>query len=220
MIRIVPAAIFLFNALILGADDSPEGLLRRTGRYTESDATLVGEIFRAAASEGIDPELLMPRLEEALSKKIPANPLITALKNEVRRLLEARSCLLGIEGGGRLLLDNASWQRTANLLAWGASEEEVKVIVSSISHRHGDFQQASYLYVSLVHWGLPKNSALSLTSAVSQSAIRAGDFPGILEILIQGRRLLLSPTELARRMIEVLPRVRNLGQLKERILYE
>ena len=220
MVKIVLAAILVFNASMLWADDSPEGLLRRAGRYGEADVTLVGGIFQEAASEGIDAELLMPKLEEALAKKATADPLITALKNEVSRLLDARRCLLEIEGGERLLLDNASWQRTANLLAWGASEEEIKVIVSSIRHRSGDFQQASYLYVSLVHWGLHRNSALSLTSAVSESSIRAKDFPGILEILIQGRRLLLSPAELSRRMVEVLPRVRNLRQLKERILYE
>lgn len=138
-----------------------------------------------------------------------ADESLDALRKEIGRLEKARLHLLETEGGSRLLLDNAAWQRTANLLAWGASGGEIREISGSCIHRREDYQQASHLFVSLVNWGLARDAALYLTSAVCKSRIDGDDFPGILELLIRGRRLLISPHNLSNRMIDELHRVRN-----------
>jgi hypothetical protein len=121
--------------------------------------------------------------------------------------------------GSILIEDKSSWARTANLLAGGASVQEVKQIAKASHNRWMDYRNATYLFVSLVQWGLSRESSLKLTTAVLQSSITGEDFPGIMDLLAEGRRLRIQPETVAERIINVLPGAKTLEELREIVLY-
>jgi hypothetical protein len=199
--------------------ESLEAALAGSG-YSAAQQETLRDLFSRAQQAGIAPELILPRLEEGLAKKAAAAVLAAALEAEIARLEEARRLILDSAACRDLLFNNAAWLRTANLLAWGAGGREIRRLLEACAGRCSDFPSLSILYVSLVQWGLAADTALTLTEAAAASRLPAADFPGVSELLIRGRRLRLPPEELARRLAEELPRVKNLEELQERLLYD
>jgi hypothetical protein len=199
--------------------DSLDTALRSSG-YAAAEQQTLRHLFIRAEEAGIAPELLLPRLEEGMAKKAAAVLVITTLEAEIVRLEAARSLILEAQQCRDLIFNNAAWLRTANLLAWGAGETEILRLLAASGGRCTDFPRISTLYVSLIQWGLETNTALALIAAAGASRLPGTSFPGIVELLVRGRRLQLPPEELAKRLTEELPRVNNLEELQERLLYD
>jgi hypothetical protein len=144
--------------------------------------------------------------------------LAAALTSEIRRLEESRTLLLQIEHGGLLVADDAGWLRTANLLAWGAEPVEIGVLVEASAGDATTYLQGSALFTSLVKWGLPREESLALAAAAENSELEPDDYPGIFEILLQSRRLRISPEEAAERLTRGLATAENLRQLRKGVL--
>lgn len=220
----VPADIllffFLFFVLFGGvgplAADELEDVLRR-GALEPARREELRSLFDRAAGEGIPPQLLLPRLEEGLAKGVPPGRLLGAIEREVAFLITARQILK--EEAAALGGDEASWARTANLLAGGLPEAEVRALARMASARPREYRAATYLYVALVDWGLPGAAAAELLEALLGSQLPGEEFGGIVELFVAGRSARVSPERLAERIRRALPRVRSLEDLKALVLY-
>jgi hypothetical protein len=216
-LRAAALAVFLLAAVLPLGAQSLESVLSHS-RYSPEVQAEVRRQFREAERQGIPVELLLPRLEEGIAKKVNAGRLLVALEREQDLLLQARGLLTELDGGARLLEDQASWARAANLLAAGYSAVEVEGLARASLSRAGDFRPAASLYVSLRGWGLSSSQALELVRGLLASPISGERFPGIMEIFIEGRRLRLPPEILVRRLLEQLPEARTIEELRQRCL--
>ena len=203
-------------AAVTAAADDLEELLRRGG-FDPARRGDVRAVFEEAADRGVPSALLLPRVEEGLAKGVPADRMLRGIERELSLLLEAREILS--EEAGVLLKDQASWARTANLLAGGLSQREVRTLARVASARPRDYRSATYLYVALAEWGLPRDQAGLLLEALVASRVPGEEFAGIVEILVEGRRARIPPERLAERIRAALPRVQNLDELKKTVLY-
>ncbi len=215
--RAAALAVFLLVAILPLRAQNLESVLSRS-RYSPEVQGEISRQFREAGRHGIPVELLLPRLEEGIAKKVSAGRLLAALVREQDLLLQARGLLSGLDGGERLLQDQASWARAENLLAGGYSGDEVAELARASLSRAGDFRPAASLYASLRGWGLSSGQALELVRGLLASPLSGERFPGIMEILIAGRRLRLPPETLIRRLLEQLPEARTIEELRQKCL--
>jgi hypothetical protein len=206
----------LLAAAMLPAQSLETALAR--SRFPPEQQRAIEEQFREAALQGIPVSLLLPRLEEGIAKKVPAARLQEALRGQAGLLLEARALLVGTPGGEALLADPASWARTANLLAGALPAAEVRRLAGFCAKRPADYRQATSLYLSLVEWGLDRGKAQELVGALLDSRQPGESFPGVMEILVEGRRQRLAPEELVRRVLLHLPDTVSMEELKRRTL--
>lgn len=187
-------------------------------RYDRAEQDKIEQVFADADETGIEIDLLLPRLREAMAKRVSADRLVSALKIEIERLDAARNILSEIDNRNILLFDDAGWQRTANLIAWQATEEEIKLLAGACAGDVRKYLEATYLFTSLVEWGLERGVSLILVSAVAGSKIDIDDYPGIIEILIAGRKIRVPPLDISHRIIETLDEVANMRQLRRKVL--
>lgn len=187
-------------------------------RYDAQERAEIRELLNDAEGSSISAELLLPRVQEAKAKHVPAQRLLAALRQEIARLEKARDILLGTVDAKKILLDDAGWQRTANLIAWGATDEEIRSIVLACVDDVEAYLEASYLFTSLVEWGLEREASVELVFEVAGSKIEPNEYPGVLEVLIKGRRLRLHPRDMVERMIQSLDEVENVHQLQRMVL--
>jgi hypothetical protein len=196
------------------------GALLDRAPYEKPSKEAIRRLFDRAQAQSIPADLLLPRLEEGLAKKVAPARLLQALERELDYLERARAILLEVEEGPRLLLDSASWARTANLLAAGTAEAEVRHLVRLWRARWPDYRPATWLYAALLRWGLSRPAALALLEALQASVLPGDSFAGIQDLLLEGRRLRLQPEELADRMVRRMPQVRSVEELKESVLHD
>ena len=206
----------LLAAALLPAQ-SLEDVLARS-RFSPEQKRAIEEQFREAELKGIPVSLLLPRVEEGIAKKVSAGRLQEALRGQAGLLLEARALLIEIPGGEAFLADLASWARTANLLAGALPAAEVRLLAGYCAGRPADYRPATSLYLSLVEWGLERGQAQELLQALLDSRHSGESFPGVMEILVEGRRQRLAAEELVRRLLLQLPGTSTMEELKRKIL--
>jgi hypothetical protein len=211
--------LYFFLAVTqLFADNELETILKQIECTTNEKASLEA-IFNKTASLNIPLEMLLPKLKEGMAKKVPCIRLIAVLEQEINYLVESRSLLLVIDPGLPLSTEQAIWMRTSIMLAKGISSSVIKTIALASSGRWKDYREATVLYLNLVQWGLPESLSLDTIKLILGSRLPGSDFPGILSIFIQGRKLYLSPDEIIKRIREAIPYVETILALKERVIY-
>lgn len=222
----VPQFLLLFLSVVLISIISPvlifpqfNASIIQNSNLSEYYKKAIENELKNAINDGIPENLLESRIREGIAKGAGGEKILQVLVNEIQLMKKARLILLSIQGGKRLLKDEASWARTANLLSAGISEEEIKTIVKACQKRWSDYRSATYLYASLIRWKLSREKSLKIIEAVLESSLKSDDFIGIIEILIEGRRLRIHPENMAERIIEILPYIDNTEKLKEKILY-
>jgi hypothetical protein len=183
--------------------------------YSESQKIEITAFFTGIEQTGIPVELLLPKLQEGIAKRISARRVLSALEREAASLAEARTLLLGAEGGKQILSDRASWARTANLLAGGFSREEIETLIELCTPRTVTFRAATYLYVALCEWGLALEPALDLIAALLDSSIPPDRYMGVMDLLTTGRRKRIAPEELVQRIQAHLGSVNTLEELEK-----
>jgi hypothetical protein len=206
----------LLVAAALPAQSLGDALAR--SQFSLEQRAAIEQQFREAEAQGISVSLLLPRLEEGIAKKVPAARLQEALRGQTGLLLQARTLLAGVPGAEALLADPASWARTANLLAGALPADEVRLLAGDCVRRPADYRPATSLYLSLVEWGLERGKARRVLQALLDSRHPGDSFPGVMEILVEGRRQRLAPEELVRRLLLHLPETASMGELKRRTL--
>jgi len=206
--------IFFLIVTFTVSGQSVESILGRSGFSDTQKASLI-EFFAETDNADIPSELLLPKLEEGIAKGKTAAKVINALDRERNSLRKARSLILSVKGGEKLLSDRASWARAANLLASGISEGEIKDLVFACRSRTEEFRSASYLYIAAKQWGLAQESAFDLTSALLDSSISGNNFLGLIDLLTNGRRRRIAPEELVQRIQRNLQHVNTIEELEK-----
>jgi hypothetical protein len=211
------AVFFIFTALAVFGQDVESAITKtlEKSRYSEGQKASIITFFVETGRVAIPAELLVPKLEEGIAKRIPAQRVLDALKQEREGLLKARALILRVEGGEQVLADRASWARTANLLAGGISETEVEGLILLCRSRVKDFRPATYLYVALKEWGLGREPSFSLIGALLSSSISTDSFMGVMDLLATGRRRRIAPEELVQRIEEHLKHVKTIEELEK-----
>lgn len=210
--------LFLMAGALESFGGNVDSLLSKTS-YSETQKKMISDLFSEALSEDVPVELLLPRLEEGIAKRVSGNLLLKVLQADFCRLKEARAIILETIEGMDINRETGVWARTANLLAKDISAEELKALVYSSRLRWQDYREATSLYVSLLKWGLDRESALAVTEALLAASIPRESFKGLIDIFVKGRRLRISPEELCGRIIGQIGRVDSLENLERRILY-
>lgn len=212
------AALLALAAASVFADPLDDALARSS--YAAADRQQIAVMLRAAAGRGIPLELMLPRLQEGMAKRAPAAAVREVLDREIGALERARALLAGLQPSNELAAQPRAWQRAATLLAWGASAEEVVALAVASSGGLERFVQSGSLLVSLVQWGLERAAAGQVSVAAAASSLPPGDLAGIAALFSAGRRQKRDPVELARAIINELPRAKSMRQLREKTLYE
>jgi len=205
--------LFLFVGS-LGSAQTVDSTLGKSP-YSESQKTEIAAFFTRMEHTGIPSELLLPKLQEGIAKRVPAHRVLAVLEAEAESLVEARTLLLRIEGGQPMLSDRASWARTANLLSGGIPRDEIEALIALCVSRVGTYRPATYLYVALSEWGLDRKRALELIAALVDSSIPPDRYMGVMDLLATGRRRRIAAEELARRIQEHLSHVNRLKELEK-----
>ena len=205
--------LFLFVGS-LGSAQTVDSTLGRSP-YSESQKTEITVFFTRMEHAGIPFELLLPKLQEGIAKRVPAHRVLTVLEAEAESLVQARTLLAHIEGGQLVLSDRASWARTANLLSGGIPRDEIEALIELCVSRTGTYRPASYLYVALSDWGLDRKPAMDLITALLDSSIPPDRYMGVMDLITTGRRRRIAAEELARRIQEHLGHVTTLEELEK-----
>jgi hypothetical protein len=234
--RILRSALLISCALFLsvlvtpvsaGAEDVFAGedtvsrvrhLMQEAG-YARPDIQLVTGVFTHAESSDIPPRMLLPRVQEGIAKGVPPERMVTALEKDLTHLKEARGLITSVEGGRVLLEDRAQWQRAANMLAAGYTEDEVGELVRLCAGEPSEFRQVSILYVSLDKWGLPREEILSVAEALISSPISSGEYEGVVDLYRRARRQRIRPEVLTERIVSEARNAVTVEELRRRILY-
>ncbi|MBN2534876.1 MAG: hypothetical protein JXB88_18490 [Spirochaetales bacterium] len=216
--KILKLVLFFFVLIPVMADPALLSILEKSS-YTDEQKENICEIFKEAEVKEIPSSLILPRLEEGISKQVPYNRLKDVLVNEIDCLVQARELLIAVDTDIILLKESSIWLRTGILLAKHIPAKTIRAIACASISRWEDYRDATVLYLSLIQWGLTDDKALMAVEFVLQSSITGQDFIGIINIFTRGRSLHISPEEILIRMKEVIDDIDTIETLEEKILY-
>ncbi len=212
------ACLLLFALAPLFPQSEAVTTLLEKGRFGADEETAILEVFGEAEAADVPESLLLPRLQEGISKNVPANRIVQALANDLATLLTARSVLEQVPGGNQILSDRARWARAANFLAARRTEEELRAIAEASASEPESFRQATVLYISLLEWGLTGAAVVELVEAAVDSKLEPREFSGIPELFALARRERVRPDRMVERIISALPRADSLRELRNMVI--
>ena len=187
--------------------------------YPPADRASIRSLFTEFHAMHIPAEILLPRLAEGAAKRIPLARIEAVLREDARFLEGARAALASAPGGSALIADQAAWALTATLLETGASVSDISALAIASRGESRPYRMGGVLYASLMAWGLSRERALKVTRSALRSSLPPEQLPGIVNLFEQGRRMAIPPDRLAGRLIDVLPSVRNIEDLRRAVLY-
>jgi hypothetical protein len=221
---VFPLRVFLFVLFFALAAVGYGGEERGTGNdnpavilagsdFSPTSVDTISELFRNAEADGIPAELLLPRLQEGVSKRVHAHLVVSALSEEIRYLTSARDVIGGLPGGARILDDPSNWARAANFLRSGQSEQELSLVAQASAGRSDYFRPATLLYLSVSEWGIEQETALTLIAAVAASNLDSEAYPEVTGLLADAQRARLDPGDAALLIAEQLREGRSIRQI-------
>jgi len=205
----------IFAPLIMPADSLEE--LAGSSYFTAEQQRLLEREFEEAEEAGVPEAFLLPRLEEALAKKVHFPRIITVLRRE-RDAFSTALELMKENGFGDDPAE-ADWQRSAHLLLSGLGKEDTGRLLAAFAGRQEAYRPGTSLYLALSSWGMRWEEALILTEAAAQSPLEARQFSGIPDILTAAQRMRIRSEEIVERIAEELPYSETVEELRNRVLY-
>jgi hypothetical protein len=193
--------------------------LLKESSFSDSQKEQIRSIFTRADEGRIPRDLLLPRLAEGTAKRVGLPRLVEVIDGYVHYLVKARASLETLPGGKELLADPASWSLTATLLEAGTSEQEIRAMGTASGGEPGRYRSGELLHASLVSWGASRPVSLQVTLAVIGSVLPPDQYPGLIGLFEQGRQKHISPQRLAERIIDSLPGVKTIDDLRRAVLY-
>lgn len=223
--------MFMISGGVLSAASAwDEGLFWVMDKFgvPENEQTLLVETIREFESQGVPPSVLIPRVEEGIAKHIPAGRIQSVIEREGSAYIEARSIITQVvsEQEAQTLTRNLSlWTRTATLLLQGVENRRAAELLSLFSgpgqteNRWERYRYGTLLYTALIDWGLSDSESFRIISAVAASDIPAGDYKGVMDILLSSSRYRVSVPEMIERIEQVSSQVSSIEQMSIRVLY-
>jgi len=195
-----------------GVNSEVTELLRRA-RIDSASEIVIGKLFLDAESVGISSELLLPRLQEGVSKRVDASLVIEALRNEITYLIAARDIVRRDPDGELILEDQSNWFRAANFLRAGQSEATLLVLTHACAGRPESFRPATLLYLSISEWGIEEALGLELVEAVLVSNLHPSAYPEVTALLADAQRAHMDLAAAVSRIAQYLRDGRSLRQI-------
>jgi hypothetical protein len=193
-------------------DDTVAETLAGSGFSTDAGIA-ISALFERAAAEGVPPELLLPRLQEGVAKRVDADLVREALSEEILYLTTARDAIQRLPGGAVILDNPSSWSRAANFIRSGQSEETLFLVARASVNRPETFRPATLLYLSISEWGIEQDKALVLVEAVAASSLGPEAYPEVTGLLADAQRARLDLGEAALQIAEQLRAGRSVRQI-------
>ena len=207
-------------------DDQLDVLLPKRN-LTEQESTTIKNIFKDAEERRIPTELLIPRLEEGLAKQVSPEGIAQVLSRELGAYDTTRALILRVLGqktGDQILQDVLPWTRTVLLALQGTPEAALTELLMAFNQQKSKDKWDNYrfgcsLYAALVQWGIDQNNSMALVVAVSRSTLPGADYRGVLDLIIAGGKIRVSPDVMTERIIQAVPKARSIEVLETRVLY-
>lgn len=215
---------FLFAFLLLMprvgyGDDTYSGVseevaeLLSRGRFDSASQEVIGRLFHEANSDDIPPELLLPRLQEGVSKRAEAAAVIETLRAEITYLTAARDIVSREPDGSLILEDSSNWFRAANFLRSGQSEEALRLVTQACAVRPETFRSATLLYLSISEWGVEEALGRELVEAVVVSNLDPAEYLEVTGLLSDAQRSHMDLADAVRQISQYLRDGRSLRQI-------
>jgi len=207
-------------------DDQLDVLLPKRN-LTEQESTTIRGVFIDAESRRIPTELLMPRLEEGLAKQVSPEGVAQVLNRELAAYDTTRALILQVLGqkaGDQMLQAVLPWTRTVLLALQGTPDTVLAELLKAFNQQKSKDKWDNYrfgctLYAALLQWGMDQKDSLALVVAVSKSTLPGSDYRGVLDLIIAGGKLRVSPEVMTERIIQAVPKARSIEVLETRVLY-
>ena len=183
------------------------------GQFDSASREMLGGLFHDAESDGIPPELLLPRLQEGVSKRAEASAVIEALRAEIGYLITARDIVSREPDGALILEDSSNWFRAANFLRSGQSEEALRLVAHACAGRPETFRSATLLYLSISEWGIEEALSLELVEAVVVSNLDPAEYLEVTGLLSDAQRSHMDLADAVRQISQHLRDGRSLRQI-------
>lgn len=187
--------------------------------FSTSQRGEVESDFKSYSSMGVPQEMLLPRLEEGIAKRVPFAILVSVLKHTALSLNQARRILLSQPEGSALMADRGAWSVSGTLLDAGASADVIAGIAQASGGKGSHYRFSALLYEALVSWGLSTVSSLQVAEAAARSRVAPENYPGIVDLFAQGRAMSIPPEGVAARVLAELPQARTFDDLRRNVLY-
>lgn len=187
--------------------------------YTSTDRQQIESTIRRAEQDGIPRDMLVPRLQEGISRHAPAALVLQVLRRNVAHLVAARSILENAPGGEEVLADQSAWSLTATLLAAGVASSDILGLASASKGNSLTYRSAALLYGSLTGWGLNARQALQVCLAAAHSHLPASQYSGISDIFVRARAMRIPPARMVARLLDALPQAGTYEDLEREVLY-
>ena len=191
---------------------SLDSLLERSS-FSERERTEVINAVERAVEARVPVELLLPRVAEAIAKRVSVDGIVASVERDRAMFVESRRLLLDV-GAGELVSNHATWARTANLLRAGVPAFAVQRLAGAVSTRPELFRPASILLVSLYDWGISADDAADLASATTQSVLSPEQYPIVLDLLIGARSRRIPLRDAVELLIDSLPVATSLREIR------
>ena len=191
-------------------------MMEKSG-YSRSLMEIILIPCREAVENGIPLDFIEPRIQEGLTKKVPAQVIADAVHNEVSLYSQSRTIIQNIQGAEIFIEKHNLWSRTSSLLASGVSISDIEKLIKMTLSVPENYNQSTILYISLTKWGLTETQSLQIVKAVLDSSISSSEYSDLTSLFTIGRRSNIPPEKLISRIEDELPNVRTLRQLEKRV---
>jgi len=180
--------------------------------YSPDDRARLLAVFEEAERDELPTDALLERLVEGLSKNVSADRMEQALRTDIGYLLRARE-LLAASDSEDILEMAPAWERAANLLRSGWTDDTLVALATACRTRPESFREASILVISLEDWGVDQLTALTLTRA-AVDRLDPHDFPEVAALLATAQRRRIPLSQAATIIEEGLAEGRSIRQLR------
>jgi hypothetical protein len=182
--------------------------------YSAAQRSQIMAVIESAAAEGYPLDGLRSRLVEGLAKNVTAETVESALRSDVG-YLEGALAVLSASPQTSTILDSApAWERAANLLRAGWSEDNLVVLARICGDRPEVFREATTFYVTLIEWGAEHDDAVRLTDATIHSRLSPDSFPQITAVLGQAQRRRIPADQAVEMVVDALVSGRSIRQIR------
>ena len=192
----------------------------RARAYDAAQPAILG-VFDDAREAGLPPALLVEKLMEGVSKRVPPDLLVAALRAESERLSIGADILSGQASAFLPARKEAALRAISLLLASGSSPRLAESLVSAATASGRDsadtvdaLQVLAQVRLS-IH--LPDVLLQSLGAAMLQSGMPRAAFGSIPSMLLQARANGMSPEETIADVVRVLQSGGGLIQVEDRL---
>ena len=186
----------------------------------------VQQLFSSAEDSQVPTDILLLRLQEGISKRIPSPSLELALRAEKESFELARSLIYKVLDGDEassVVAEPANWARIATLYRQGIHEDYITALILMFSQQKSrekwtNLRYGGGLLLALDRWELNRGLALDVVEALAESSIPGSDYLLVMDLFSRALSLRITVEEMAQRIIFAAPDCRSITAMERLVL--